>query len=327
MYVRGIAINGLADLPRFSTGDLGRQVNVKGPSTAAAAIGDGLALGFAALSAPVLERLLARWGLVSPGEEADIEADPLPTQATWADTSIAKALCADRQKRKISVRLDIELDPPLCADLRALTAREPRVAMGLGGSATPIVSIEVSAFFGASWDVLSLSIQSVCLGGERFPSASNERAKWLNRLLLELGKRFVSHDEASHHGERALKAMTSRAAGEYGRFQAWQACLHEELGIVRPVPGENGAVMLLAHNRPLHRYGPRAHRRVHMATSAFLSGADIMWVGERDEWTDRFIEGDGTALEQLWTVSEHGDIDPGSQQQPRTVLSFGANEE
>ena len=327
MYVRGIAIYGLADLPRFSVSGLGREVTVKGPSAAASAIGDGLALGFAALSTPALEALLLRWGVTSPGETADIEANPLPVQATWSDTSIAKGLCADRQKRKLSVHIDIELDPPLTANLRSLAAREPRVGIGLGESPTPTISIEVSAYFGSSWDVLSLSIQSVLLGNERFTGAANERSTWLTRLLLDLGNRFVSHDESSNHGTHAMKAMTSRSAAKYERFQQWQHCLQPDLGLVRPVPSTNETILLLANNRPIHRYGPLAERRARLATSAFLSDADIMWTGEHDDWAQRFIEGDGTALEQLWTVSTDGEVDPASQPQPRTVLSFGSQEE
>ena len=327
MYVRGIAINGLADLPRFSVSGLGREVTIKGPSVAAAAIGDALSLGFAALSTTALAHLLIRWGLTSSSEAAEIESDPLPVQATWSDTSIAKALCADRQKRKISVQLDLELDPPLTADLRALVARNPRIGIGLGESPTPIISIEVSAYFGSSWDVLSLSIQSVLIGEERFSGATADRPPWLTRLLSELGRRFASHDEADFHGARAMEAMTSRSAVLYERFHAWQTHLQPSLGLVRPVPGADETVMLLANNRPIHRFGPLAQRRVHLATTAFLSGADIMWTGEHDEWTRSFVEGEGTALEQLWTVCEEGTIDPGSQPQPRTVLSFGSAEE
>ena len=64
-----------------------------------------------------------------------------------------------------------------------------------------------------------------------------------------------------------------------------------------------------------------------MAASAFLSGADVMWMGEQDDWAERFVEGEGTALEQLWTVGKEGTLDPGAQPQPRTVLSFGSSEE
>ena len=327
MYVRGIAINGFADLPRFSADGLGRQVTVKGPSVAASAIGDGLALGFAALSPVALEHLLARWGVLSAGESAEIEADPLPVQATWSDKNIAKSLCADRQQRKLSVQLKLELDPPLTADLRTLTAREPRVGIGLGESPTPTVTVEVSAYFGASWDVLSLSIQAILLGSERFSGATNERPKWLSRLLVELGRRFVSHDESHSHAARAMEAMTARPAEQHERFLAWQHFLQPELGLVRPVPGANNTVVLLADNRPTHRFGPLAERRIHLATTAFLSGADILWVGEHDDWAHRFIEGDGTALEQLWTIGPHGDVDPESQPQPRTILSFGSGEE
>ena len=327
MYVRGIAINGFADLPRFSVSGLGRQVTVKGPSVAASAIGDGLALGFAALSPLAMQHLLVRWGVISAGESADIEADPLPVQATWSDKNIAKSLCADRQKRKLSVHLELELDPPLTADLRTLAAREPRVGIGLGETPTPTVTIEVSAYFGATWDVLSLSIQNILLGSERFSGATNERPKWLSRLLAELGRRFVSHDESHSHASRTMDAMTAHPAETYERFLAWQHCLQPELGLVRPVPGDKNTVVLLVNNRPAHRFGPLAERRIHLATTAFLSGADILWTGEHDDWAHRFIEGDGTALEQLWTVSPNGTVDPGSQPQPRTVLSFGSTEE
>jgi len=327
MYVRGLAINGLTDLPRFSAVDLGRRVTVRGPSTSAAAIGDGLALGFAALSSRALERLLVRWGLTPAGTEADIEADPLPTQATWSDTSLAKALCADPLKRRLGVQLDLELDPPLCADLRSLAAKAPRLGAALGAEPKPVISIEVSAYFGASWDVLSLSVQSATLGGERFSATASERAPWLTKLLIELGNRFVSHDESTQHGQQAMNAMTARAPGTFERFQAWQACLYDSLGTVRPVHDAEQTVMLLANDRPLHRHGPMANRRVQMAASAFLSGADVMWIGEDDPWGSRFIEGEGTALEQLWSVTEDGTIDPGSQPQPRTILSFGSHEE
>ena len=327
MYVRGLAINGLADLPRFSASELGRQVTVRGPNPAASAIGDGLSLGFAALSAPVLQKLLVRWGLVSTEDEAEIECDPFPTQATWSDTTAAQQLCADRQQRKISVRMELELDPPLCADLRAWAVREPRVSIGIGDTSTPRLSIEVSAFFGASWDVLSLSVQSVILGSERFPSATNERAKWLSRLLHEIGRRFVSHDENNQHADQAMQAMTSRSAKGYERFESWQQSLQDEMGCVRPVPTTTGAAVLLADNRPINRHGPRAVRRAQLAATATLSGADIMWMGDDDEWAHRFVEGDGTALEQMWSVSPQGTLDPTAQRQPRTVLSFGQAEE
>ncbi len=327
MYVRGLAINGLADLPRFSAVELGRQVTVRGPSPAAAAIGDGIALGFAALSSSVLASLLVRWGLSPPDAEAAIEADPLPTQATWVDTNLAKAVCADQQKRRIGVCLDIELDPPLCADLRAHAARDPRLGVALGGETTPIISIEVAAYFGASWDVMSLSVQSVTLGGEHFNASASERPPWLTQLLTELGSRFVSHDESNQHAKQAMQALTARAPGAFERFRAWQSCLSESLGTVRPAHDAGDTAILLAEDRPLQRHGPMAIRRVKMAASAFLSGADVMWVGEDDPWEGRFIDGDGTALEQLWSVSADGDVDPAAHPQPRTILSFGSSEE
>ena len=125
-----------------------------------------------------------------------------------------------------------------------------------------------------------------------------------------VGPRYVSHDEATQHADKALQAMTSRSAKGYERFESWQDALRDSIGAVRPVPIEGGRVALLADNRPLGRHGPQAIRRANIAASATLWGADVMWMGDGDDWTERFVEGDGTALEQLWSVSPQGALDP-----------------
>jgi hypothetical protein len=321
MYVHGLAITGLADLPSVTLTDLGRRVTVKGPTPASTAIGDGLSLGFAALSPEVLERLLRHWGLTGSGTSLEIDADPLPSQAVWEDRTLARGLVADQRSRKIGVKMSLALDPPLFADLRALAPREPRLGLALG--AGPMVTIEVSAFFAASWDALSLSIQSFSLGDEGFPTSGSERPAWLTQFLTTIGERFWTHDSNEDTAGRALDMMLSKEPGPYARFRAWQDCLETDFGCVRPVHGPGELPILLADDRPLNRHGATGMTRARLASSIFLANSDVLWMGADDSWAAQFVEGDQSPLEQLWTIGPDGEIDPVQPQGPRSVLSFG----
>jgi hypothetical protein len=321
MYVHGLSITGLADLPSVSLSDLGRRVSVKGPTPAAMAIGDGLTLAFSALSPHILERLLCHWGLSSPGSSLEIDADPLPTQAVWEDRTLAKSIVADPRSRKIQVQVSLALDPPLFSDLRALAPREPRLGMALG--AGPMVTLEISAFFAASWDAISLSIQSFSLGEERFPSHGPERPAWLTVFLQKLGQRFWMHDVTEQTAKRALEMMLSKEPEPYERYRAWQSSLSPDFGCVRPAYGVENEPILLSENRPMSRYGVSGMNRVQLASSIFLSNTDVLWLGTEERWADQFVKGDGSPLEQLWTVGPEGNIDPVQPQGPRSVLSFG----
>jgi len=325
MYVRSLTIEGLSDLPSFKVESLGREVVICGPGPAASAVGDGLSLLFGALNESVLRDLIRRWGLTQIQDEVEVETTPLPVQIGWADRLGAQALIADTTKRRIHVAAGIELDPLMAADLRAAAASEPRLAVGLGSA--PLVHIEVSAFFAASWDVLSISVQAVVIGGERFPSQGPERAPWLTRLLQRLGERYASHDESSRHAERTLEAMTSRTPSEHDNYNRWVAMVSGSIGTVRPArKGASGAV-LLVEDRPIGRLGPTVVQKIHVATTATLSGADVVWLGQPDPWEKALTSTDEAPLEQLWTVAEDGDINPADSIGPRSVLHFGATEE
>jgi len=324
MYVRSLTIEGLSDLPRFKAESLGREVVIHGPSPAASAVGDGLSLLFGALNESVLRDLIQRWGLIQAGEEVEIETTPLPIQASWADRMGAQALITDISKRRIRVAADIELDPLMAADLRAAAAGEPRLAVGLGTA--PLVQVEVSAFFAASWDVLSISVQTVVIGGERFPSQGPERAPWLTRLLQRLGERYASHDESGLHAERTLAAMISRAPTEHEAYNRWVSLVGSCAGTVRPAKRESGAI-LLAENRPIARLGFGMVEKIHVATTATLSGADVLWLGQPDPWGSQLTAADDAPLEQLWTIAVGGDVNPADTTHPRSVLHFGVSEE
>jgi len=325
MYVRSLRILGLADLPEFNASDLGRQVTIKGPSREATAVGDGLSLLFAALSEDGLQRLLVRWGLIQSHGDAEIEKEGTPIQAIWSDKRLAESLVSDHTYRKIQVEAELVLDPPLCTELRSHAAREPRLAVGIGADQT--VQIGVSAFFGQSWDVMSISVQSLVIGGERFATASAERTAWLNWLLDALGERFISHDETDQHAESALASMTSANEGEHRAYQHWEVLMGARYPKSRVARhGDKGAVFL-AEDRPLGRWGPEALRLAQQLTSASLCGADVMWLGEDGQDLTALTEGENASLEQLWIVSSTGTVNPSQTSGRRSILSFGESEE
>ena len=320
MYIRSLTILGLADLPHLSIDGLGRIVPIKGPSLAATAVGDGLALAFAALSEHTLRQLLCRWGLIRVPEEAEIEVEGIPVQATWKDRQLARGVVADHKQRRLSVRVDVLLDPLLCSELRDQSSAEPRLALSLGEPHSLV--LEVSAFFGASWDVLSISIQSITISGERFPSSSAERAPWMNRLLSTLGERFVSHDERHQHAAHALSCLTTTRPDIHARYTLWSKLLAKDFGPVRAAQSQDGHAIFMAGDRPLSRFGVEASHQAQWAATAAMSGADIMWMGCDNPRAKQMVDGDASPLEQLWTVSHSGAIDPAKGKGPRTVLSM-----
>ncbi|HIA01503.1 MAG TPA: hypothetical protein EYN66_06275, partial [Myxococcales bacterium] len=178
-----------------------------------------------------MRRLLLRWGLISSVDEAEVFVESTPTQANWTDRQIAKSLVSDHKKRKIKVGLSILLDPLLCAQLRQQAGAEPRLSLGLGRDHT--LKLEVSAFFGASWDILSIAIMSVVIDSERFPTGINERAPWMANLLTTLGERFVSHDESDSHPALALACLCSPKADTFAQYTRWTRLLSPEIDALR----------------------------------------------------------------------------------------------
>ncbi len=326
MYVHGLTISGFADLGSFRASGLERVVQVRGPSPAATAVGDGLSLAFAALSEPGLIELLRRWGLSQPDEDIDIETNPLPMQATWANREMAQALVADPNDRRLHVEVALILDPPLFARLGAMGARDPRLTTALGDR--PLIRWGVSAFFGASWDVLSIGLQSFHVGTQPFPTTSQDRPRWLTDFLLEVGKRYWCHRPGIDTAQAAMDAMTSLDKAHHESFKGWQSALEPEFGTVRPALGPADKPTLLAEHLPIRRHGQHGTDRASMAASIFLSSADVLWAGHSEPWVEGFIEGKSSPLEQVWRIDGNGSMDPTtSDSETRSVLAFSADEE
>ena len=322
MYVRSIHISGFSDIPQLRLDELGRVVRIAGPSPAATALGDAICLGFAALWAPGLERLIARWGLLEPDEIPELQSNPLPTQVSWTDRLQARWLVADSTERRLQVSMELVLDPPMFAELRALSARAPRLGSALG--VEPVLRLKVSAYFAASFDVLSLTVQEFSVGKTSFPTTGKERPDWLTRLLQSIGQRFFEHHRSADVASAAMGAMSAAEAERFGSFKDWQRTLRRGLGELRPALGPGGQPMLLCDGQPLRRTGSAGIERAELAASACFHGADVLWAGSCDRWVEGLVEGEGSVLEQVWRIDNEDGLDPNEPApgQSRSVLSF-----
>ena len=245
MYVRSLSIHGLADLPSFRAEDLGRQVVITGPSPAASAVGDGLALVFSALSERALSHLLLRWGLIQAPAEAEIAMEGVPIQATWTDRRLAKTIVATTAVARC-VPGQSCCSITMSAHLRNHAAREPRLAVGREGA--PVVSIEVSAFFGASW--MSSTPFSPSSSAESSSPATNERAPALlaaqdtsdssltTRRRITPPRRYRPwFTSPERHAPVGMGATTPRACRLRGTMDSGRRLPRDDRPLVATVPG------------------------------------------------------------------------------------------
>ena len=308
MLVTALSAKGFRDLPDWSSpAELGRVVTITGPNPASTAVGDALELAFAVLNGVRLQRLLMRWRLVGPTEEAEITGSPLPEQATWADTQSAAAICDDEHKLQVS--LTFSLDPLLAGMLRAQAPREPRLAPALALDSR--VHLSVGALFASSWDAVALSIQDLRIGDESFILAGGPRPTWLVRFLQSLGERFHRVDPVVGDlgtAELAFRAMVGRDS--HDAYLRWVQDTRGPWGSLRVALGPGDVPILLADGLPLRRWGPSAEAAAALSAATRLRGADVLWVESEDPRVDGATEGERSALEQVWRVCEEGDLDP-----------------
>ncbi len=304
MFVTAIEVQGFRDLSRFSATDLGPLVTLRGPEPSASALATALELFFAAFSADALQRLLARWGAVGPGEKAEITGHPLPEQAQWSDRVAARWVVTEG--RSLTVTLDIALDPVQLASLRGLGAREPRLVSAIARD--PHARVTVGGLFATSYDALAITVQSVALGGEPFPCAPGQRAPWMSSLLSGLAGRFARHDPADLPGVAAAALQAATSWDRHDDYLRWQSALPPALGLVRAARGPGDRPVLLTDDLPLARLGQPAMERAALAASVYLSGADLLWVEHDEDWIDASVEGDGSPLEQIWRVCRGGSL-------------------
>lgn len=304
MFVTAIEVQGFRDLPRAAVSGLGPVVRLRGPTPQTTALGDALELFFAALEPAALNRLLRRWGALATGEEAEILGSPAPEQATWKDTLAARWI-AD-EGRALTVTLELALDPVQISTLRSQAAREPRLGAALGRDT--VARITVGGLLANSHDALALSVQGVVIGGEPFPYAPQQRAPWMSALLAGLSGRFSRHCADDVPAAAALVLDCATSWDRFGAYTRWQAALEPTLPSPRASLGPGGRPTLLSEDLPIRRHGDVAQARAALAANVYLSGADLLWVEAEDPWVESAIEGDGSALEQVWRIHKDGAV-------------------
>jgi hypothetical protein len=312
MFVTALTVRGMRDLPHFEASGLDRVVTVRGPSPQSTALGDALAFAMAAFDTGALVALLSRWGLRGEDGDPEVDGEVFPSHAAWIDGEAAELIVEPRPHAAIRVDLSLSLDPPLFGRLRAEAAREPKLVTALSEGAE--VELTITGLFNASRTALAINLDRFQVGNQRFPTTEKERPRWLTQVLQELPGRLTVHDPRQNTAELALVAMTSRTHHE--SFAAWQDSLMAKKarptapGRVRPVLTHDGLMELMADGRPLRAWGGAASERAALAASVHLSGADIVWAEAEDKWLDRWVEGDGSPLEQVWRVCRRGNLVP-----------------
>jgi hypothetical protein len=301
MFLTALSARGFADLPHYESHGLGRVVELRGPDPSCTALGDAVELGFAALSAKSLSLLLNRWGLLAPGEVPEISGEPFPDQATWTDQHAARALLPLGPERHLQVELEIEPDPVLYGELRAESAREPRLVLGLSDGGR--ITLGVGALFAYSFDAVAISLQRFEIGGQSFALHSSDRPPWINRFLRHLVERFYRHD--SHHcvAAQALEAATCRK--HFRDYQSWQGCLGDEKRL-RSARGPGDRPIILCEELPLSRWGRKLEAQAWLGASIHLCKADVLWAETDEDIVRAAVEGDGSPLEQVFLVHPKG---------------------
>ncbi len=305
MFIRALRVRGFRDLPELSLRDLSRVVRVRGPSPAATALGDALQLLFAALHPPDLQTLLRRWELLAPDECAEITGERLPEQATWTDPVGARALVPEDGERALSVTAEIVLDPPLTQALRSATARDLEILAALMGG--PRLELGVGALLTTTHDALAISIQRFAVGEARLALHGSERPPWLPGFLDRLRGRLCMHQPRTLPAARILEAATSRDG--HAAYQRWAGALTPDGPELRAARGAGETPVILGDGLPLRRWGRPARDRAALAADVFLSGADILWAETDDAWLDEQVEGEGSALEQVFRVCTDGEVE------------------
>ena len=323
MLIRSIEVEGFRDLPSFSVDGLGRTVNLAGPTPATTALGDALELFFASTDTAALKRLLERWHLLGDDEEPDFIGEPFPNQASWQEPSVARSLVHNEAHRDLRITVRVSLDPPQFGLLRELAVKEPRLVNALAEGET--IEIAVGALFATTFDSMNISINRFAVGEESF-ALSPVRPAWMDLFLDGMAVRWHRHRRIPDLARHLLDAALSTR--RYESYVRWQRELEPHFGLVRVARGPGGRPIVLADDLPLRRYGEPAVRRAEIAASIHLSGGEVLWFEGGDSWVEGAVEGEGSALEQVFRVSEGGELKVTNQQQPRSgVRSVHAPEE
>ncbi|TVQ90423.1 MAG: hypothetical protein EA397_12615 [Deltaproteobacteria bacterium] len=308
MYVTSLRTDGLR-FAHDAAVDLPSRLVHLADGPANLALFDALELFRAACEAEHLESALSRLDVVDPFEDLEVSAEHgLPEQISFAHGD-AESLLRPDGTRTIKVRVDLALDPLLYGTLREQALRDPRLVTALGDATA---SITVGWVFTNDLHTASIARLQVRIGDVSFPSAGNERPRWLAPWLRDIAGRFrrITSDDLDVVAERLLEAAfssdpvmrqryhTLRQALEAPPFNLGRLELVHLRGVVTPCFGPE-----LVRPRLVGRRGAEL---LQIATAVLLDQPDVLLIERIDPadapllaWLEAATQGEDAVLEQV----------------------------
>lgn len=315
MWITGIRTEGFAPLAELELEDLPRAAFIDGPPEHCEQVAAALQLFFAGLLPERLPRVLVDLGFHPDAEGIEVLGQPLPDQARWRWPHAARALLAEPPSRKLTVQLNMALDPLQFRFLREHAGRHPWLVTALAEGAR--AEIKVGWLFDTDLCAAVISVLQVVLGEERVPVAGPESPGWLPSFLQTLARRFraLPHAGNSLH-QASVGWLDAVAAPEPARAAAGERVATTLAGApfglagARPVRwGEQPLVVTGPHGRPVTWLGPAAVEAVELAAAVHLSGAEILCLrhpglqqvdpAATHAWLEAAATTPGSALEQV----------------------------
>ena len=193
MLLHSLTAQGLRDANELEMTALGPVVELPAGASGIAVL-DALTFWAAALDPDACRELLPTLGLtmVPPGSAPD-EVPPLlvenglPVQVALADGKAAGLLLTAAEPCRVTVEVDLVLDPPMFGRLREHAVRSPMLVAALGQH--PSVTVKVGWLFSRDRTLASITVHAVQIGETSFPMHEAER--WLIELLGTIGRRVA----------------------------------------------------------------------------------------------------------------------------------------
>jgi len=283
MYIQSVEIQGLADLPYCLLQEIpssGMTFQEATPETTA--LGDALAIWFAAFDEMSLVDLLVQWGWAQE-EDIEVFGEGLVEEVSWFDGTCSSMWVEDRT---VSISLDIGLDNDTVQTLRQLIAN-PEVQVAL--MSEPTFSATLSMRWSNDHQVMGLSFTSIRLGQWRMPT---EKPVWYLQLMRVFYQRFFRNHNRFMVAECALSTMLS--IDGFTRYQSFQqACA--KWGELRVVSILDREPMLLINDRRIRRWGAEMESTIRVLASWHLVSSDIVW-------SDRVLS-ERPMNKQIWGIA------------------------
>lgn len=321
MYIRSIAVSGLAGVERFQADDLGRLVRVAGPPRARTALADALTLALCPFSVADINAGAEAlgWG------EVEIEAE-------WKDRPVADAVIIPRphavlrmvapparrgQPFQVRVDLKLTMDPPQLEALRQAAIREPRLAPALVGG-TPL-EMSVGWLFTRDGVVGTPSLLGARLGD--VVVRPGELPDWFTPLLRGLQGRVLRRRPGDMNLDALAEADRSADPKRRAAVRAMSADLARapfRLGHLSLIQLEDETIEVAFDDElvPLRALGPEASEAVGLVSAVHLHPCEVLALesplalasnrGSWLRWLTRQVEAEGSPLEQLWLFGAEG---------------------